>query len=87
MQPADQPTSKSPSQPTPPAEDPQKATRYVLAFIMGGVLIWGSIHAVGAYMYNHDVWRAVVVMASVLLFLGFWLAMLSARARRIARRS
>jgi ABC-type transport system involved in Fe-S cluster assembly fused permease/ATPase subunit len=64
------------------AENPQKATRNVLALIMLGVLVWGSIHALGAYWFNYNPWRALVVMVCVVGYLGFWLLMLQMRARR-----
>lgn len=58
----------------------------VLWGIMLAVLTWGAFHAVGAYRFNHNPWRGVVVMACVLGFLGFWAAMLQARKSRLARR-
>ena len=57
----------------------------VLAVIAAGVLAWGVYHAVGAYLYNHDPWRGVVVLGCVIAFLGFWGVMLAARKRRLAR--
>jgi hypothetical protein len=54
---------------------------------MLGIVLWGGFHAIGAYRYNHNVYRAVMVVACVAGFLGFWLAMLAARRARIARMS
>ena len=57
----------------------------ILAWIMGGLVIWGLFHAVGAWTLNHDVRRPLIVLACVAAFLGFWLVMLSSRRRRLER--
>jgi hypothetical protein len=67
---------------TAPASPPPGAER-ILALIMGGLLIWGLFHAVGAWTLNHDPRRPLVVIACVAAFLGFWLALLAARRRRL----
>ncbi len=56
-----------------------------IAFVVLGVLAWGIFHAVGAYLFNHDVRRALVVLVCVLGFLTFWGLMLWQRARRTGR--
>ena len=57
----------------------------ILRWIMVGIVIWGSIHALGAWTLNHDARRPVVVLVCVAGFLGFWLTMLAARRRRLNR--
>jgi hypothetical protein len=57
----------------------------ILAWIMAALVVWGLFHAVGAWMLNHDARRPLVVLTCVAAFLGFWLAMLAARRRRLAR--
>ena len=57
----------------------------ILRWIMMGIVIWGSIHALGAWPFNHDARRPVVVLVCVAGFLGFWLTMLAARRRRLNR--
>jgi hypothetical protein len=52
---------------------------------MAGVVAWGCVHAIGAWRLNHDPRRALVVLGCVAAFLGFWLVMLAARRRRLAR--
>jgi di/tricarboxylate transporter len=52
---------------------------------MAGVVAWGCVHAIGAWRLNHDPRRALVVLGCVGAFLGFWLVMLAARRRRLAR--
>lgn len=52
---------------------------------MAGVVAWGGVHAIGAWRLNHDPRRALVVLGCVAAFLGFWLVMLAARRRRLAR--
>ena len=51
---------------------------------MAALVVWGLFHAVGAWMLNHDARRPLIVLACVAAFLGFWLAMLSARRKRLA---
>ncbi len=58
-----------------------------IAYLMVGILAWGMFHAAGAYRFNHNPWRSVVVLACSLGFLGFWAAMLAARKRRLAQRT
>ena len=59
----------------------------LLRLIMIGILAWGAVHAVGAWTLNHDARRPLVVLSCVAAFLGFWLAMLSSRRRRLAAAS
>jgi RsiW-degrading membrane proteinase PrsW (M82 family) len=58
-----------------------KSTHRVFAAIMLAVLAWGTWLAAGAYRYNNNPWRAVVVLASVGIFLGGWLLLLANRHR------
>jgi predicted permease len=44
----------------------------LIALLIAAVLVWGAIHALGAYLFNHDLRRAAVVLACVFGFLGFW---------------
>lgn len=53
----------------------------VVRWIMLAVIIWGMVLAYGAYRYNDNPLRAVVVAACVFGFLGFWALMLRIRAR------
>jgi predicted Na+-dependent transporter len=59
--------------------------KLVILLIMGAVLAWGIFHAIGAYTFNHNPMRLVMVMACVIGFLGFWGAMLAARQARLKR--
>jgi hypothetical protein len=52
---------------------------------MLGILVWGSVHALGAWTLNHDARRPVVVLACVAAFLGFWIALLAGRRRRLSK--
>jgi len=56
--------------------------RWAIALIMMAVLGWGIFHAIGAYRYNHNPLRAVMVLACVAVYLGFWGAMLAFRRAR-----
>lgn len=57
----------------------------LLAWLMAALVVWALFHAVGAWTLNHDPRRPLIVIACMAAFLGFWLAMLSARRRRLAR--
>jgi len=67
--------------PSPPAD-----TVRIIRWVVLGVLAWGVFHAVGAWRYNNNPLRAVVVLACVLGFLGFWMTMLAVRQRRLSSR-
>lgn len=56
-------------------------TNRLILLIMAAVFAWGVLHAVGAYLLNHNPWRPVIVLACVLAFLGFWALMLRTRRR------
>jgi cbb3-type cytochrome oxidase subunit 3 len=58
--------------------------RWVLPLVMVGLLAWGIFHAVGAFRLDQNPWKAIVVMAFSLAFLGFWALLLRARASRRA---
>ncbi|MFM8706628.1 MAG: hypothetical protein ACKOHK_00650 [Planctomycetia bacterium] len=52
---------------------------------MAALVAWGLFHAAGAWTLNHDVRRPLIVLACVAAFLGFWLALLASRRRRLDR--
>jgi CHASE2 domain-containing sensor protein len=58
----------------------------LILWIMLGIVAWGIFHAVGAWRLNHDPRRMIVVLGCTAAFLGFWAALLAARARRIQGR-
>jgi hypothetical protein len=62
--------------------DAERMIRWIMLAIVG----WGAVHAVGAWRFNHDARRPLVVLGCVLAFLGFWSLMLAARRRRIEGR-
>ena len=66
----------------PSATDAERLIRWIMLAIVG----WGAIHAVGAWRFNHDARRPLVVLGCVLAFLGFWSLMLAARRRRLEGR-
>jgi hypothetical protein len=61
--------------------------RWAFVAIMAAVLAWGIFHAVGAYRYNHNPLRAVMVLGCVVGFLTFWGVMLASRRARLARQA
>jgi CHASE2 domain-containing sensor protein len=67
---------------SPPPADAERLIRW----IMLAIVAWGAVHACGAWTFNHDARRPLVVLACVLGFLGFWSMMLAARRRRLQGR-
>jgi hypothetical protein len=69
-----------------PVSSPPADTVRIIRWVVLGVLAWGLFHAVGAWRFNNNPLRAVVVLACVLGFLGFWMMMLAVRQRRLSGR-
>lgn len=69
-----------------PVSPPPADTVRIIRWVVLGVLAWGLFHAVGAWRFNNNPLRAVVVLACVLGFLGFWMTMLAVRQRRLSSR-
>ena len=69
-----------------PVSSPPADTVRIIRWVVLGVLAWGVFHAVGAWRYNNNPLRAVVVLACELGFLGFWMTMLAVRQRRLSSR-
>lgn len=57
-----------------------KAHRPILA-IMAAVMAWGCLHALGAYLFEHDYRKPLIVCGFLLAFLGVWAALLAVRSR------
>jgi hypothetical protein len=57
----------------------------VIYLILIGLLIWGTILALGAYLNNASGWAGVVVATCSLGFISFWGAMLLLRGRKLRR--
>jgi hypothetical protein len=66
-------------------EQPSISPRLVTGLIMLSLLLWGAYVAVGAYLYNMNPWRGLIVLAAVGLFLGLWMLALWSRGRRVGR--
>ena len=59
-------------------------TERVLWIIMAAVRAWGTFHAVGAYLYNHQVARPAMVLFCTAAFLGWWAWLLRLKRTRDA---
>lgn len=70
--------------PPPAPPNPQLAARLIVA-IMLGVLLWGTALAIGAYLYNQNIWRGVIVFACTAGFIELWMLLLLIRGRRPKR--
>lgn len=58
----------------------------IIRWVVGGIVLWGVFHAIGAWRFNHNPLRAVVVLVCVAAFVGFWMTMLAVRQRRLSQR-
>jgi hypothetical protein len=73
--------------PSRPAAEPVAAfDRFrIIRWVVAGIVVWGIFHAIGAWRFNHNPLRAVVVLACVASFIGFWMTMLAVRQRRLPK--
>ena len=56
-----------------------------IGLLVAALAAWGLYHAVGAFLFNKDVRRGLVVLACMALFLAFWLSLLRVRKSRQQR--
>jgi hypothetical protein len=69
------------------AAEAAAASRFrIIRWVVAGIVLWGVFHAIGAWRFNHNPLRAVVVLVCVAAFLGFWMTMLAVRQRRLSQR-
>ncbi len=64
-----------------PEEPSPVSQRTVLALIMGGLVLWAIYVAVGTFMSTFSFARALMVLVSMAVFVGFWLLLLWNRGR------
>ncbi len=62
-------------------------TSHILPLIAVSLLAWATYHAIGAYLYNYNLARPLMVLGCMLAFLGFWGLMLWSRSRRLKRQA
>jgi hypothetical protein len=62
-------------------------SRRLILWLVAAMAAWGAYLALGAYLFNHDVRRGLVVLGSMGGFLAFWLVLLRFHSRRQAARS
>jgi len=60
--------------------------RNIAKLIVGAVLCWGAILAIGAYFLNRNPARPAVVFGCVLLFLGAFIAVFRVSRRKLDER-
>ncbi|MEX2142105.1 MAG: hypothetical protein WD894_22755 [Pirellulales bacterium] len=60
-------------------------SRRWIVLLVAALAAWGLYHAVGAFLFNKDVRRGLVVFACMALFLAFWLLLLMVRKKRRER--
>jgi len=50
--------------------------------IMFAVLVWGACLAMGAFLFNFDIRKGLIVYGAVVIFIVFWSVMLAIKARK-----
>ena len=68
-----------------PDERPQISQRTIIGVIMGALVVWAIYLAVGAFLYDFNILRAIIVLACMAAFVGFWLLMLWTQGPRPKR--
>jgi hypothetical protein len=53
--------------------------RWMTLLIVLGLAAWGAYLATGAYLFNHNPWRGVVILGCVATFIGGWFWLLRTR--------
>jgi len=68
-------------------QQPGAAQGHLIRWIMVAVLAWGLFLAIGAVLFggNLPLLRGLIIVGTVTAFLGFWLAALAFRQRRLAQ--
>ena len=64
---------------------PNSRSLLIILGIMAALLAWGTLHAVGAYLYNLDIRKPLVVYAFMGGFLVLWGLAIMFRNRRLRR--
>jgi hypothetical protein len=65
-----------------PHHSKNEPSRRLIVLLAAALAAWGLYHAVGAFLFNHDVRRGLVVFACMGAFLGWWLLLVRYRAKR-----
>lgn len=76
-------TQDSDSRPGDAGQENARSPFIIVIWIMAGVLIWGTFHAIGVYVSAREpnILKPMIVYGCVLGFLGFWAIMLWHRGR------
>lgn len=62
--------------------EPVSDMQWLIRAIVIGLVVWAILHAVGAYTFNQNPWRAVMVLVCCGLFIAWWWWLLRLRRRR-----
>ena len=64
----------------PPDNSGERGTKRKIVFwIAIGILVWEIVLGFGDFIANHDSRRQLIIIASVVIFVGFWMTMLRVR--------
>jgi hypothetical protein len=60
----------------------REPSRGLIVWLAAALAAWGLYLAVGAFLFNHDVRRGLLVFGCMAAFLGWWLLLLRGRGKR-----
>jgi len=66
--------------------DERHTRRWIVGLVLA-LAAWGLYNAIGAYLFNHDIRRGVVVTVAMAAFLGWWLLLLRFRGKKQSKPS
>jgi len=72
-----------------PAKEPvkdsidQRQNQLIISAIMFGLLVWGAFLAIGAFIFEFDLRKGLIVYGFTIAFLLFWAVALTMRRRRL----
>lgn len=66
---------------------PSRQNLLPIILIMAALMVWGAFHALGAYLYNYDFRKPLIIYFCVGGFVCFWGIALVVRSRRLMAES
>lgn len=61
----------------------QRQNQFIISAIMFGLLVWGAFLAIGAFIFEFDLRKGLIVYGFTIAFLLFWAVALATRRRRL----
>jgi hypothetical protein len=62
-------------------------SRRLIVLLAAALAAWGLYLSIGAFLFNHDVRRGLIVFVCMTAFLGWWLLLVRYRTKRNSEQS